>query len=38
MQKIIRYAYAMIFIVLFTIYSYFSFVEAVNLEQTLTVQ
>ena len=35
MQKILRYAYD---IVLFTIYSYFSFVEAVNLEQTLTVQ
>ena len=31
MQKILRYAYD---IVLFTIYSYFSFVEAVNLEQT----
>ena len=35
MQKILRYAYD---IVLFTINMYFSFNEAVNLEQTLTVQ
>ena len=35
MQKILRYAYN---IVLFTINRYFTCFEAVNLEQTLTVQ
>ena len=35
MQKILRYAYG---IVLFIINRYFIYFEAVNLEQTLTVQ
>ena len=35
MQKILRCAYD---VVSFTINRYFSFIEAVNLEQTLTVQ
>ena len=35
MQKILRYAYG---IVLFTIKRYFTCFEAVNLEQTMTVQ
>ena len=35
MQEILRYAYN---IVLFTINRYFSYIEAANLQQTLTVQ
>ena len=35
MKKILKYAYG---IILFTTNRYVSFIEAVNLEQTLTVQ